>query len=82
MGLPMFPLEAKIEINQSKLTMSSDRFPSRNLLFVNIEYYQSASQQVTSCKATSCMSITLRVASRQGCQLRANEPASYQVNSL
>ena len=39
--------------------------------------YEIASQQVMSCE-----SIPLWVASQQGCELWANKPASYQVNSM
>ena len=38
--------------NNQHILMSSNKFPSWNLSFVNIEYYQSASQQVMSCKPT------------------------------
>ena len=39
--------------NQRKWTMSSDRFPSWILSFVNIESCQTESQQVMSCEPTS-----------------------------
>ena len=49
MNLPKFLLK-KNSINQRKLTISNDRFSSGNLLFVNVEYYQSVSEHVMSCE--------------------------------
>ena len=49
MNLPKFPLKNNSN-NQRKLTILNDRFSSWNLLFVNVEYYQSASQHVMGCE--------------------------------
>ena len=51
-------------------------------MFINVKYYQSASQQVMSCEPTICEYIPLQVVRQQGCKLRAYEPASYQVKTM
>ena len=67
----MFPLE-KNSNNQRKLTISSDRFPSWKLTFVNIECCKSASQQLMRVNMPAVASVPFW----------SNGQASYQVNSL
>ena len=57
--------------NQCKLTMSSDRFPSRNLSLANIEYCWTASKQAISSELT-----------RQQFRLSHFEPMDQQVIKL
>ena len=63
-------------------TSKNDRFSSWNLLLVNVQYYQNASQQVMSCEPTSFEPIPLWVVRQQGCEMWANEQASYHDKSL